>query len=230
MVEVEVVPAILRKNFEDIKKDWEAIESAASHIQLDITDGVFAGDGTFRELPRFKQLPRSEKAELHLMVHTPSHYVNDIIDLNPARCIFHVEAFQGTNDLGMVYAKLREQTSSQLALAINPESPEVWIEEQLGLIDYVMFMGYNPGWANQPLHPDIFRKLGAFHDKHPDTRIAIDGHVDKETIAQFVDCGARILCANTAIFSQGNPQENLKQLQLLAEGAARGEAAEGEQS
>ncbi len=230
MIEVEVVPAILRKNFEDIEQDWKTIVTKADHIQLDVTDGIFAGEGTFRDIRRFKQLPQSEKAELHLMVHTPSNFIDDIIDLNPARCIFHVEAFEGTSDIEMTFARLKEKTTSELALALNPESPADWIEEYLGLVNYVLFMGYNPGWANQPLNPDVYRKIGAFHDKHPNIRIAVDGHVDKETIGNYVDSGARILCANTAIFGAGNASENLEQLQLLAEAGARGEAAEGEQA
>jgi pentose-5-phosphate-3-epimerase len=229
MVKVEIVPAILKKTFEDIEKDWGIVEGAAQHIQIDITDGVFAGDGTFREISRFKQLPNSEKAELHLMVHTPSNYVDEIIDLNPARCIFHVEAFEGTNDISSTYKKLREATTSELALATNPESPDEWLEEYIDLVDYVLFMGYNPGWANQPVNATVFRKIGAFHDKYPDMRVAVDGHVDKETIGLYVDSGARILCANTSVFNTGNPVENLKQLQLLATASAKEEAAEGEE-
>jgi pentose-5-phosphate-3-epimerase len=51
--------------------------------------------------------------------------------------------------------------------------------------------------------------------------IAVDGHVSKETVSHFVASGARILCANTAIFGAGNPVENMRQLKLLAQAALR---------
>lgn len=216
---IEVVPAILRKTYEQIAADWQRVQHVAPHIQLDITDGIFAGDGTFREVRRFKQLPDSRKIELHMMVHTPGNFVNDILDLNPARCIFHLEAFAGTGDIAFVYAKLRESTQTELALALNPESPNERLEEHLGLVDYVLFMGYNPGWANQPINQIVFRKIGQFRDKHPDMRVAVDGHVSKDTVADYVKAGASILCANTAIFGQGEPAENYRQLLLLAEAA-----------
>jgi ribulose-phosphate 3-epimerase len=214
---IEIVPAILRATFEKIAEDWQKIHTAAEHIQIDITDGIFAGDGSFRELRRFKQLPEARKIELHLMVHTPGNFVDDIVDLNPARVVFHIESFAGSNDIDFIYKKLRAATQAELALAINPPSPTPWLEEHLALIDYVMFMGYHPGWANQPLAEGVYNKIDDFHKQHPDIRIAVDGHVGKETIPHFVAAGATILCANTSIFGKGNPVENMRQLQLLAE-------------
>lgn len=217
---IEIVPAILRTTFEALAEDWERMRAAADHIQIDVTDGIFAGGGSWRDIRRLKQLTGSEKIELHLMVHTPAHYVDDVIDLNPARCVFHVEAFTGTGDLAFVYEKLRAATQAELGLALNPDSPAQRLEEHLGLVDYVLFMGYAPGWANQPIEPRVFRTVGSFREKHPEMPIAVDGHVNQDTVAAYVQAGATILCANTAIFGQGDPVENLRQLQLLAEAAA----------
>lgn len=218
-VSVEIVPAILRTTYEKIAEDWELVRGSVSHIQIDITDGVFAGDGTFRDVRQFKQLPESEKCELHLMVHMPSRYVDDVIDLVPARCIFHLESFAGRDDAEAVYTKLRSRTSAQLALAISPDSPNERLDEYVEMVDYVLFMGYNPGWANQPLDQRVYRKIGAFRDKYPEIPVAVDGHVDRETVGPYVQAGASILCANTSIFGAGDPLENITQLTLLAEAA-----------
>lgn len=221
---LEVIPAILRTTYEELAHDWHAVAETAHHIQIDVTDGIFAGDVSFRDIRRLKQLPLSQKIELHMMVHTPEHFLADIIDLNPARCVFHIESFAGDKNLEFAYEKLREETQSELALAINPASPNDWLEEHLAQIDYIMFMGYNPGWANQPLHAMAYKKVSEFHDRHPQTPIAVDGHVTKETVPLFVEAGATLLCANTAIFGEGNPVENLRQLQLLAEATAHDES------
>lgn len=216
MTSIEIIPAILRNTFEGIQEDWEKVQELAGHIQIDVTDGVFAGDGTFREVREFKKLPRSEKIELHMMVHTPANFVDDIIDLTPARCIFHLEAFEGTNDLEFTYKKLRNETQTELALAINPESPIERLEEHLALVNYVLFMGYKPGWSGQDLDPNVYMRIGQFHDKHPDIRIAVDGHVDMSTAEEYVRAGATMLCSNSAIFKEGTPQENIEQLKLKA--------------
>lgn len=219
---IEIVPAILRKTWEKIEEDWQKIYKLPDHVQIDITDGIFAGEGTFREIRRFKKLPESQKIELHMMVHTPSNFVEDIIDLNPARVVFHLEAFEGTNDIKLVYKTLREKTQAQLALALNPESPNERLEEYLALLDYILFMGYNPGYANQPINEMVFMKIGQFYDKHRGMPIAVDGHVDKESVPKYVRAGATILCANTSIFGSGDPRENYDQLRLLANSAERG--------
>lgn len=220
---IEIVPAILRPTFEALERDWDAVREAAHHIQIDVTDGIFAGEGSFRDLRRLKQLTSSDKIELHMMVHTPSNFVDDVIDLNPARCVFHIESFSGTSDVEMVYAKLKSATQAELGLAINPDSPTEWLDEHLDRIQYVLFLGYNPGWANQPINPIVYTKIAQFLGRHEERgmRVAVDGHVDKETAASYVQAGASILCANTSIFGQGNPAENMRQLQLLAEAAQR---------
>lgn len=222
---IEIVPAILRRTWEGVVEDWRKVANLTPHIQIDITDGIFAGDGTFRDIRRFKQLPSSDKIELHMMVHTPGNFVDDIINLNPARCVFHVESFAGTDSLKHVYRKLRADTQTELGIAINPESPDAWLEENLDVADYVMFMGYNPGFAGQPINPIVYTKIGMFRGRHPDTPIAVDGGVGPDSVPRYVQAGARILAANSSIFKSGNPAQNIKHLSLLAHHALTGQPA-----
>lgn len=218
---IEIVPAILRATLEGIVRDWKIIEPVAEHVQIDITDGVFAGDGTFRDVQFFKRLPNSQKIELHMMVQRPSDYVDAVIDLLPARCVFHLEAFSGGEHVTDVYTRLRTGTpQTELALALNPETPTERVEEYLPSVQYAFFMGYNPGWAGQPVNPNVFPKIAQFHSMYPEIPIAVDGHVGKDTMEDFVKAGARILCANSSIFKEGNPKENYEQLRLLAHAAA----------
>lgn len=219
MLPVEVVPAILRRTYEGIWDDWAKVYRYAHHVQIDITDGVFAGEGTFRRVREFKKLPESQKIELHMMVHTPANFLADVIDLNPARCVFHVESFTGTGDIEFVCQTLHQQAQTEVGLALNPESPNAWLEQHVELLDYVLFMGYRPGWAGQQIDPMVFVKIGQFREKYLHIPIAVDGNVNKETVGQYVEAGARILCANSSVFGSGDPQENLRQLELLAEAA-----------
>lgn len=219
---IEIVPAILRKTWEKIEEDWKKVYTLPNHVQIDITDGIFAGDGTFREIRRFKKLPESQKIELHMMVHTPSNFVDDIIDLNPARIVFHLEAFEGTHDIKLVYKTLREKTSAELGLGISVESPVQRLEEHLSLIDYVLFLAVPRGYSGAAMNPEVYRMIGAFKDKHPTVPIAADGGVSQETVEPYVRAGAIILCAASGIFGSGDPRENYEQLRLLANSAERG--------
>ena len=216
---VEIVPAILKTTYEKIEEDWNKVVDTARYIQIDITDGIFAGNESFMDIPRLADLNQSHKIELHMMVQTPADYVEDIIDVNPSRCVFHIEAFLGTMDLPFVYNTVGEYTSAEMGVAINPDTDINRLTEYLPLVQYVLFMGYTPGFAGQDINPDIFKKIADFHAKNPAVKIAVDGHVDKETISKYAKAGATIFCANSSIFKEGNPAENIKHLELLAQSA-----------
>ncbi len=213
---LEIVPAILKTTYEGIAEDWQTVIRVAQHIHIDVTDGIFAGNASFLDILRLTNLPDSHKIELHMMVQTPADYVDDIIELNPGRCIFHIESFLGTMDLPFVYNTIGEYTSAEMGIAINPDTDTNRLTEYLPLVQYVLFMGYSPGFAGQAIHTEIFKKISDFHTAHPTIKIAVDGHVDKTTIEQYAQAGASIFCANTAIFGGGNAVENIKQLELLA--------------
>ncbi len=213
---LEIIPAILRTTFEKIAEDWNLVVQPSDHIHIDVTDGIFAGDTGFLDIVRLAELPGSHKIELHMMVQTPGDFVDDIIELNPGRCIFHIEAFSGKLDLPFVYNTIGEYTSTELGIAINPDTDLERLEEYLPIVQYVLFMGYQPGRANQPMDSKVFEKIQTFHTAHPTIAIAADGHVGKDTIQQYVQAGATTLCANTAIFGGGNAKENIEQLYLLA--------------
>jgi ribulose-phosphate 3-epimerase len=216
MSEIEIVPAILRTTFEKIEEDWNKVVRIANYIQIDVTDGVFAGDESFMDIPRLADLSDSHKIELHMMVQTPADYVEDIIELNPGRCIFHLESFLGNLDLPFVYNTVGEYTSSEMGIAINPDTDISRLTEYLPLIQYVLFLGVTPGFSGQAISPHIFEKISDFHAKNPHIKISVDGHIDKTTIEKYAKAGATIFCANSAIFKEGNPEENIKQLALLA--------------
>ena len=218
--DIEIVTAILKTTYEAIAEDWQKVTQSADHIHIDITDGIFAGNESFMDIPRLADLSDSHKIELHMMVQTPAEYVEDIIELNPGRCIFHLETFLGTMDLPFVYNTVGEYTSAEMGIAINPDTELDRLTEYLPLVQYVLFMGYNPGFAGQDINPEIFKKITDFHAINPVIKIAVDGHVNKETIEHYAQSGASIFCANSAIFKGGNPEENIKQLTLLAKSTA----------
>lgn len=213
---LEIVPAILRTTFETIAEDWNKVVDVSNHIHIDVIDGIFAGEKGFLDIPRLLDLPQSDKIELHMMVQTPGDFVDDVIELNPGRCVFHIEAFQGKLDLPFVYNTIGEYTSTELGLAINPDTSLERLEEYLPIVQYVLFMGYQPGIANQPIDSAVFTKIKNFHAAHPTMVLAADGHVGKDTAQDYVRAGVSKLCANTAIFGAGNPAENIEQLSLLA--------------
>ena len=214
---IKIVPAILRKSFEGIQEDWSLVVESADFIQLDVTDGIFAGDGTWQDVARFTELGDPKKIELHMMVQRPADFLDAVIALDPGRCIWHVESFGSEDDIREMFEHLRMNSSISLALARNPITPVARLEKMLNIVDYVLFMGVDPGYTGAPLVESVFSDINSFLSRNPDVKVAVDGSVNKASLERFVKAGARQLCAHSSIFGEGSPSENMEQLRLLAE-------------
>lgn len=216
---IEVVPAILRKSFEKIRHDWEQVAEVATHVHLDVADGVFAGDATWQDIARFAELGDTPLMELHMMVQRPADFVEAVIELAPGRCIWHLKVFADADEVRSFFQYLRGKVDTELALALNIETSIERLEPLLDVVDYVLFMGIDPGFTSQPLVASVFKRISQFKKSNPDMTVAVDGAVSKKSIERYARSGARQFCAHSSIFGEGDPKENMEQLRLLAEAA-----------
>jgi ribulose-phosphate 3-epimerase len=90
---------------------------------------------------------------------------------------------------------------AQAGLALNPGTPAEAVAELREIVDLVLIMSVNPGYAGQAfiasVLPKIPRVRALIGDHVP---IAIDGGISPGTAAQAAAAGARILVAASAIF------------------------------
>ena len=77
-------------------------------------------------------------------------------------------------------------------------------------------MSVEPGLSGQPFIPSTFDRLKLLADHRQSTgqtfAIGIDGGITTENIAELVRLGANDLGVAQAIFGNGNPVENLQNL------------------
>ena len=139
---IKIVPALLRNNFENFKKDLHQVESFAEYVQIDVMDGVFVPTRSFSEIDEINDLKSPAKFELHLMVEHPLVEIEKWIKVkNIFRVIFHVES---ADDIGTVIQKIHEN-NWQAGIALNPNSPLSMIELYLSAVDLVLFLSVIPG-------------------------------------------------------------------------------------
>jgi ribulose-phosphate 3-epimerase len=85
-------------------------------------------------------------------------------------------------------------------------------------------MSVNPGFGGQTFIHSSLRKIELLSrirkSRCLEFRIEVDGGVHHDTVADVVRAGAQILVAGSAIFEQGDPQENARQLLESAREAA----------
>jgi ribulose-phosphate 3-epimerase len=85
-------------------------------------------------------------------------------------------------------------------------------------------MSVNPGFGGQTFIYPSLRKIELLSrirkSRSLEFRIEVDGGVHHDTVADVVRAGAEILVAGSAIFKQGDPRENARQLLESAREAA----------
>ena len=97
----------------------------------------------------------------------------------------------------------------QAGLALSPGTPVSLLEEYAGVLDYVLIMTVNPGFAGQKLVPDGIEKIArvsALLERlslgHLD--IFIDGNTTFENMPGMVAAGANGLVVGTSSLIKGH--------------------------
>ena len=110
-------------------------------------------------------------------------------------------------------------------VVLNPATPVHALDEVLPLVHHVLVMSVNPGFGGQSFIHSSLKKIELLskirESRQLAFRIQVDGGIHHDTVAQVVRAGAEILVAGSAIFEQGNPSENVRNLLKSALDAAK---------
>lgn len=149
---MEIIPAILTNNPEELKEKLAQVEGLVKRIQIDIIDGVFANNKTLNwgDWGDFGNI----KLDIHLMVDNPASYL-EIDAQNVDRVIGQIEKMPSQKDfVEQVFAK-----NYLSGLAIDVETPVVNLDTTvLSKLDVVLVMSVPAGFGGQPFHPEVLEK------------------------------------------------------------------------
>ena len=211
---VDIAPSILSANFARLGAEIEAAErGGATVIHVDVMDGHFVPNLTVG-LPVVRSLSRATRLPLdaHLMISEPGRYAEQFVEAGAAWVSVHVEADPHVH---RTLAGIRRK-GAKAGVVINPATPLSSLEEALQFADYVLVMSVNPGFGGQEFIPtaiDKVRRLRRMIDERGlETRIEIDGGIDRDNIAEVAAAGAEIMVAGTAVFGQGDPERAVREL------------------
>jgi len=218
---IEIAPSILASNFANLGEEIRRVEQGGADVlHVDVMDGHFVpnisiGIPVVESLRKATRLP----LDVHLMIEHPEEYIEEFVRAGADRVLVHEEA---TVHLDRALAMIREH-GAEAGAVINPATPVVMLSEVLDKVDTVLVMSVNPGFGGQKFIPGAFEKIrhlsewrarynGAF-------RIAVDGGVDLENIAELAKAGANTFVAGTSIFHTSDPSASVRQLRQLANNA-----------
>ena len=229
---VEIVPAVLPKNFKDLEDHVLQIAGKVKRVQVDIVDGVYAHGTTwpYRDHGTFDTIVSQEKGlphwdelnyEFDLMISNPADKVMDYVHAGASHIVVHarsedaVEAIQKLVDLREDGGAFSVQVGVALMCDAQPEELEPF-EAQY---DYVQVMGIaRIGRQGEPFDQRALHLLERLHTRYPELPLQIDGGVRAETIPALVKAGAKFLIAGSAVFGQDDPAQAVAALENMANG------------
>jgi ribulose-phosphate 3-epimerase len=215
---MRIAPSILAADLADLASALQVCErAAADFVHFDVMDGHFVSNLTFgapvaRALARHSELP----LDVHLMVSNPEPLIADHLAAGAARIAIHQEA---TAHLDGLLGKIRAG-GAQAGVAINPATPVETLVDVLPVLDFVLLMSVNPGFAGQPFIQRSVAKVARLaqlieQSGHP-VEIEVDGGVDTPNIGALASAGANTFVVGSAFFGSDDPIAKTAELRRAA--------------
>lgn len=216
-----VAPSLLAADFSNLKKALGYCNnSSATWLHLDIMDQQFVpnlsfGPGIVKNIRKHSKL----FFDVHLMVSNPFEMIDSFINAGADGISFHIEASESrfTFPPKLIINKIK-RANLLCGIAIKPKTPFTIIKKYMDLIDYVVVMSVEPGFAGQKFIPesiDKIKEIRSFIDKKNLTdkvSIQCDGGVKLHNAKDVVDAGANILVAGSEVFQSENPTEIINKM------------------
>ena len=141
------------------------------------------------------------------MITNPEKYVESFAKAGADIITFHAEAEDGPKET----IKLIRYFKKRVGVSIRPNTGLEAIEPILPMVDMVLIMTVEPGFAGQEFIFDCLSKIEALR-KIFKKDIQVDGGINVSTAAKVRGSGANVIVAGTAIFDTKNYAEAIKNL------------------
>lgn len=232
---MEVIPAIIPKDFEDLKDKMSQVLNLTSLVQIDITDGKFVSSkswpyvaGGFDE--NFYKILREDEGfpfwdkldfEIDLMVEKPEDEINYWISAGAKRIIVHIES---TKEMQMIVGNFKKRfgehsnllSDVELGVALNIDTPFSVVSPFLDDIDFVQFMGISKiGFQGVHFDERVIEKIDEVRQNNPGIIISVDGGVNLENAERLLEVGVNRLVVGSAIFESADIRATIEEFEKL---------------
>jgi ribulose-phosphate 3-epimerase len=203
-----ICPSIFNSvSFDHLRDAVVALDEADTDIfHLDVIDGNFVNN--FGLSPQDITTVRNNTKKLidvHLMINNPGRYVDLFADLGIDIIYVHPEAeLHTTRTLDAIRKRGRKA-----GIAVSPGFPIPAVEELMPLVDYIMVMGVNPGFAGQKFIDHVEHKIARLSELRGrfDFKMILDGGVSFATIERFKAFDLDGFIAGFDVISKHKPPE-----------------------
>lgn len=203
-------PSMMCANFRSLQEEVQALNAANVDIyHIDIMDGKFVPNfGMGLQDLEYIRKSTDKLVDVHLMIDNPSEYVDLFSDKGANIIYFHPEAdLHPTRTIDRIHAN-----NVKAGIALNPGTSIEAVKPLLSLVDYVLVMTVNPGFAGQKYLDFVNEKieeLSEWRDKgNYHFEIVVDGAISPEKIEQLSKLGVKgFVLGTSALFGKDESYE-----------------------
>ncbi len=209
MNKIMIAPSILSADFSKLGAEIKDVEAGgADWIHVDVMDGHFVPNITMGPLVVRSIRPvTSIPIDVHLMIKNPEEYVEAFAKAGSDMITFHVEAEEDPREV----IKLIKYFKKKAGISIKPKTDLKTIVPLLNMLDMVLIMTVEPGFAGQGFIPECLPKIEELR-KVFKKDIEVDGGINEDTAREVIKCGANVLVAGTSVFGEKDYAGAIKKL------------------
>lgn len=225
---MEIIPAILPKNFNEIVEKVELIKNVADIVQIDICDGKFVPSVTWPYWKSYEKPDENFEAILHeergmpawekidyefdLMIENPS--TDDARKWLSAGAKSIVLHFESSKDLSPVINILHGLV--EMGIAIDSKTNIQEIKKYSDKMDFIQIMGIRKaGFQGQKFESNTLDKIKEVKKIFPNLKIQIDGGITLENAPLLKHNGVDRLIIGSALFESENIIHSLEQFKRI---------------
>ncbi len=199
-----IAPSLLSADFARLGEEADAVLKAGGDmLHLDVMDNHYVPNLTVGPLVCKALRNHGIKApiDVHLMTNPVDNLIADFANAGATHITFHPEASNHVDrSLGLIH-----KHGCKAGLAFNPATSLHHLEYVLDKVDLILVMSVNPGFGGQEFISASLGKLKKIRAlltaNKSNIRLAVDGGVKTENIADIARAGADTFIAGSAIFN-----------------------------
>lgn len=226
----EITPAILVKDFDELKEKLAKFVNITNLVQIDICDGKFTPHSSWpmqrSDEQSVQNILNEEEGmpfwdsmdfEFDLMVINAHKQFEFFTRLGTKRIIFHLEAETESN-----FKEFLEsldpyfKDNIEIGLAINTKTNISKLDPFINYVDFIQCMGIESiGSQGEPFDEKALDQIKNLHAKFPEMKISVDGGVSENTAQALLNAGASRLVIGSALLTSYDIRETYKDFENL---------------